>query len=147
RSTTRVLTMERLAGRPLFELFDADGSDADAAATRNRAARAIFRFAFGAPLVHGIFNADPHPGNYLILHGTPALGFVDFGSAAQLSDEMRDADRRLFLAMIHRDGEALRYAAHDEGLVAHATVFEGETWREWEKTLAAPFLQRGEFAL
>jgi predicted unusual protein kinase regulating ubiquinone biosynthesis (AarF/ABC1/UbiB family) len=145
RSTARVLTMERLAGRPLFELFDSNGADAEA--TRNRAARAIFRFAFGAPLVHGIFNADPHPGNYLILDGTPALGFVDFGSAVELSDDMRDADRRLFLAMIHRDGEALRHAAHAEGLVAHATVFEGETWREWEKTLAAPFLQRGEFAL
>jgi predicted unusual protein kinase regulating ubiquinone biosynthesis (AarF/ABC1/UbiB family) len=142
RSTARVLTMERLAGRPLFALFDGD-----AEATRNRAARAIFRFAFGAPLLHGIFNADPHPGNYLILDGTPALGFVDFGSAAQLSDEMREADRRLFLAMIHRDGEELRYAAHAEGLVGHATVFEGEIWREWEKTLAAPFLQRGELVL
>lgn len=140
RSTARVLTMERLDGRAIADLAE---DDADA---RRRGARAIFQFAFGAPLRHGIFNADPHPGNYLVL-ADEKVGFVDFGSSAELSDEMRAADRRLFLSMIQRDGETLRHAAHEEGLVAEAAVFEGSTWREWEKTLAAPFLQRGEFTL
>jgi predicted unusual protein kinase regulating ubiquinone biosynthesis (AarF/ABC1/UbiB family) len=114
--------------------------------SRQRGARAIFQFAFGAPLKHGIFNSDPHPGNYLVLDGAK-VGFVDFGSCAALSEEMHAADRRLWLAMIHRDGETLRHAAHEEGLVAEATVFEGSTWREWEKALAAPFLTRGDFTL
>ncbi|MDB4967044.1 MAG: hypothetical protein JWN44_2733 [Myxococcales bacterium] len=140
RSTARVLTMERLDGQTLPAL--ADGGDLEA---RNRAATAIFRFAFGAPLQHGIFNADPHPGNYLVLDG--AIGFVDFGSAAELTPEMRAADHQLFLSMIHRDGEALRHAANLEGLVADAKVFEGSIWREWEQTLAAPFLRRGEVTL
>ena len=140
RSTARVLTMERLEGRAIADLAT---DDADA---RRRGARAIFRFAFGAPLQHGIFNADPHPGNYLILPGEK-VGFVDFGSAAALPDELRATERRLFLAMIQRDGETLRHAAHAEGLVADATVFEGSIWREWEEALAAPFLTRGEFTL
>src|SRR5262249_41264083 len=88
RSTARVLTRGRLEGRAIAALAEAD---ADA---RRRGARAIFRFAFGAPLQHGIFNADPHPGNYLIL-AEEKVGFVDFGSAAELSDEQRAADRRL----------------------------------------------------
>jgi predicted unusual protein kinase regulating ubiquinone biosynthesis (AarF/ABC1/UbiB family) len=143
RSTARVLTMERLDGRALAAF--ADDADDDA---RRAVARTLFRFAFGAPLLHGIFNADPHPGNYLIPdHGGGSVGFVDFGSAAELSPEMRDADRRLFLAMVRRDGEMLRHAAHQQGLVGAAHVFEGETWRAWEQALAAPFLARGEHAL
>ncbi len=141
RSTARVLTMDRLDGRAIADLATDD------AEARRRGARAIFRFAFGAPLEHGIFNADPHPGNYLILDGEK-VGFVDFGSAAALSDELRAADRRLFLSMIQRDGETLRHAAHEEGLVgADAGVFEGSIWREWEDLLARPFLTRGEFTL
>jgi predicted unusual protein kinase regulating ubiquinone biosynthesis (AarF/ABC1/UbiB family) len=141
RSTARVLTMERLDGRTLPSLAE----EGDLAA-RTRAAVTIFRFAFGAPLLHGIFNADPHPGNYLVLDGD-RIGFVDFGSAAELTPEMRAADHRLFLSMIHRDGETLRHAANAEGLVAEAQVFEGSIWREWEQTLAAPFLKRGEVTL
>jgi predicted unusual protein kinase regulating ubiquinone biosynthesis (AarF/ABC1/UbiB family) len=140
RSTARVLTMERLDGRAIADLAEDD------AEARRRGARAIFRFAFGAPLAHGIFNADPHPGNYLILDGE-RVGFVDFGSSAELSDELRAVERRLFLAMIQRDGETLRHAAHEEGLVADAAVFEGSIWREWEEALARPFLTRGEFTL
>ncbi|MGZ3439552.1 MAG: ABC1 kinase family protein, partial [Polyangia bacterium] len=140
RSTAKVLTMERLDGRAIADLAEDD------AEARRRGARAIFRFAFGAPLQHGIFNADPHPGNYLILDGEK-VGFVDFGSCAELSDELRAADRRLFLSMIHRDGETLRHAAYEEGIVADASVFEGSIWREWEKALAAPFLTRGEHTL
>jgi predicted unusual protein kinase regulating ubiquinone biosynthesis (AarF/ABC1/UbiB family) len=140
RSTARVLTMERLDGDAMAEF--ADAGDADA---KRFVARTIFRFAFGAPLEHGIFNADPHPGNYLVLDGK--VGFVDFGSAAELTPEMREADRALMLAMIRRDGEMLRHAAHVEGLVGDATVFEGSIWREWEEALSAPFLTRGEFTL
>ncbi|HEY2744479.1 MAG TPA: AarF/UbiB family protein, partial [Polyangia bacterium] len=141
RSTARVLTMDRLDGRAIADLAEDD------AEARRRGARAIFRFAFGAPLRHGIFNADPHPGNYLILDGEK-VGFVDFGSSAALTDELRAADRRLFLSMIQRDGETLRHAAHEEGLVASdAGVFEGSIWREWEDLLARPFLTRGEFTL
>lgn len=134
RSSGRLLTMQRLDGTTLGAVAAAD------AETRQRAARAIFRFAFGGPLQHGIFNADPHPGNYLADGGR--IGFVDFGSSAELSDEMRAADKKLFLAMIHRDGEELRHAAHTAGLVGEARVFESAAWREWEEALSAPFLPR-----
>ncbi len=139
RSTGRLLTMTRLDGATLAAVAAQD------AETRQRTARAIFRFAFGAPLKHGIFNADPHPGNYLADGGR--VGFVDFGSSAELSDDMRAADRRLFLALIHRDGEELRHAAHTEGLVAEARTFETAAWREWEEALSAPFLSRAAVTL
>jgi predicted unusual protein kinase regulating ubiquinone biosynthesis (AarF/ABC1/UbiB family) len=137
RSRDNVLSMQRLDGRPLAELADATQAERDAIA------RTIFRFAVGTPLLHGLFNADPHPGNYLVLDGAAGrVGFVDFGSVSELGDEMREADRQLWLALIHRDGEALRHAAHRQGLVPSAETFESATWREWERVLGEPFLSR-----
>jgi predicted unusual protein kinase regulating ubiquinone biosynthesis (AarF/ABC1/UbiB family) len=133
RSTGRILTMERLDGRPLAEVVDED--------ERNKVAATIFRFAFGGVLRFGRFNADPHPGNYLAL-SDGRVGFVDFGSAAQLDDETWQADRKLFLALIHREGEELRHATHLEGLVGDASVFEGSIWREWEQAFGDRFLTR-----
>jgi ubiquinone biosynthesis protein len=49
----------------------------------------------------GIFNADPHPGNVLILaDGT--LGQIDFGSAGRLHAAQRLAPGRLLLASTAR---------------------------------------------
>ena len=137
RSGDRVLAMEHLDGKPLAEFEHAPQ------AVRDALARTIFRFTLGAPLIHGLFNADPHPGNYLVLDGAAGrVGFIDFGSVAELSDEMRAADHQLWLALIHRDGEALRHAANRQGLVAAADTFESAGWREWERALGEPFLTR-----
>jgi predicted unusual protein kinase regulating ubiquinone biosynthesis (AarF/ABC1/UbiB family) len=136
-SSRSVLVMERLEGVPLAS-FTGDGS---------RVAEIIFRFAFGSPICFGVFNADPHPGNYLVLDGGARVGFVDFGGVGELDGEVRAAEEQLWRALITRDGEALRHAAHLSGLVARAEVFEGETWREWEKLFAAPFLHRGPWTL
>jgi predicted unusual protein kinase regulating ubiquinone biosynthesis (AarF/ABC1/UbiB family) len=136
QSTRSILVMQRLEGVPLTQL---EGDPA-------RTAEAIFRFAIGSPLIFGVFNADPHPGNYLLLKDG-RVGFVDFGCVAELSEEVHAAEKQLWLALIHRDGESLRHAANLMGLVARAEVFEGETWREWEKLFGAPFLTRGLFQL
>jgi len=143
RSAARVLTMERLDGSSLAQLAR-DGSDAE----RAQVARTILRFALGSPLLHGLFNADPHPGNYLVLGAAAGrVGFVDFGCVGTLTPELQAADRQLWRAMIIREGEELRHAAYLQGLVTDADVFENQTWREWEQALAAPFLARGDFEL
>ena len=148
RSTGRVLTMERLRGRSLPAVMRQGDLTA-----RSAVARTIFRFAFSSPLLHGLINADPNPGNYLILDEKPGprgearVGFVDFGCTANLPEALRAADRDLWLAMIHRDGEALRFAAHRQGLIPSATSFNSSTYRTWEKLLGSPFLERGEVEL
>jgi predicted unusual protein kinase regulating ubiquinone biosynthesis (AarF/ABC1/UbiB family) len=136
RSTRSILVMQRLDGVPLSKL---EGDPA-------RVAETIFRFTVGSPLLFGVFNADPHPGNYLVL-ADGRVGFVDFGCVAELSEAVHQAEKQLWRALVTRDGESLRHAAHLMGLVARAEVFEGETWREWEKLFGAPFLTRGPFRL
>lgn len=134
-STIRVLTMERLSGRSLPE-FAASGSKEERAAV----AAIILRFAFLSPWRHRIVNLDPNPGNYLIQPS--CVGFVDFGCTAEVPEELALADRQIFLSMMHRDGEKLRYAAHRAGLIPHAISFNSSTYRRWEQTLAAPFLSQ-----
>lgn len=143
RSSQRVLTMTRLAGTPLSALVD----DPDQA-KRSRVARALFRFAFGSPLRGGLVNADPHPGNFLVLDAeTAQLGCLDFGCVTEVEHGSKSAEQQLWLSLIIRDGEGLRHAAHRMGLVNDVAVFEGEAWREWEQLLGKPFLTRGEFEL
>lgn len=139
RSTRRVLTMTRLRGRALTDVVAA-GSEAE----RSAVARTLFRFTFGAPLKHGLLNGDPHPGNYLVLDAAAGkVGFLDFGFVVEMDEALHAIDRRMFLSLVHRDGEALRYAAYELGLVPKVGVFDHGAWRDFERALARPFAQRG----
>ncbi|MGY3680953.1 AarF/UbiB family protein [Streptomyces sp. TE33382] len=52
-------------------------------------------------MLGGVFHADPHPGNVLLL-SSGELGLIDFGSVGRLDRTMRSALRDLLLAF-HRD--------------------------------------------
>src|SRR5262245_47560694 len=58
-SAQRVLTSEWVDGMPWSE-FEATATEAE----RQRAGEVLFRFAEGSIWNHGVFNGDPHPGNY-----------------------------------------------------------------------------------
>jgi predicted unusual protein kinase regulating ubiquinone biosynthesis (AarF/ABC1/UbiB family) len=73
RSSLRVMTSEWVDGLT-FAQFEEQASDEH----RQRAAETLFRFAQGSIQRHGVFNGDPHPGNYKFqLGGT--MTFLDFG--------------------------------------------------------------------
>jgi len=72
-STRRVLTTELLEGQSYYEFRDtAAQEEIDATA------EVLYEFVFGTFHRHGLFNADPHPGNYIFLGGG-RVGFLDFG--------------------------------------------------------------------
>ncbi|HEY1636676.1 MAG TPA: AarF/ABC1/UbiB kinase family protein [Acidimicrobiales bacterium] len=77
-STGRVLTMDYVHGRRWAEAIDADD------ALRWRWGEAIFRFVFSSLHRHGVFNADPHPGNYLF-HDDGTVTFLDFGAVKRFT--------------------------------------------------------------
>jgi predicted unusual protein kinase regulating ubiquinone biosynthesis (AarF/ABC1/UbiB family) len=72
-STGRVLTMERLAGRPL-PVFAASAPES----AKQRAGMALARAFLKMQYLHRAIHADPHPGNYLFLPDG-RLGILDFG--------------------------------------------------------------------
>jgi ubiquinone biosynthesis protein len=53
-------------------------------------------------LLDGVFHADPHPGNVLVL-ADGRLGLLDFGSVGRLDTSVRAALQRLLLAMDRAD--------------------------------------------
>jgi ubiquinone biosynthesis protein len=49
-------------------------------------------------MIEGIFHADPHPGNVLLL-ADGQLGLLDFGSVGRIDAGLRAALQRLLLAV------------------------------------------------
>src|SRR5262249_30557690 len=60
---------------------------ADPHDARNRWAEILYRFVFGSIIRHGVFNGDPHPGNYLFTDDG-RVAFLDFGCTKWFPQEM-----------------------------------------------------------
>lgn len=97
--TRRVLVMERLDG---VAVSKAGPALADGTIDRERLARGLFDTVLRQIVIDGVFHADPHPGNILLLTDG-RLGLIDFGSVGQLDSELRAALQRLLLALDRRD--------------------------------------------
>ncbi len=93
-STQRVLVMQRLDGT---RLADAPGL-ADPMAT----ARTVLDFLVRQVVVDGLFHADPHPGNLLMLPDG-SIGLLDFGSVGRLDQGLREALQRLLIGVDRAD--------------------------------------------
>ncbi len=56
--------------------------------------------------IHGLFHADPHPGNIHVLPGN-IICIFDFGMAGRLDDELKLHLTELLLCVLHRDVDRL----------------------------------------
>jgi predicted unusual protein kinase regulating ubiquinone biosynthesis (AarF/ABC1/UbiB family) len=140
-SGARVMTAERLAGAPLLTFAAEAGEEARAAV-----ALTIFRFAWSAPLLHKLLNADPNPGNYLVLDGAAGkVGFLDFGCAITLDDATIATERALWRALVTGEPDEFRAALSREGLLGKPRTLDSVTYREWERYLVAPFVEGKPF--
>jgi predicted unusual protein kinase regulating ubiquinone biosynthesis (AarF/ABC1/UbiB family) len=72
-SHKRVMTTELLEGHTYQHVREHMHQDA-----KDRVAQTLYEFVFGSFHRHGVFNADPHPGNYVFL-SDERVGFLDFG--------------------------------------------------------------------
>lgn len=85
-SSGRVLVMERLHGTPLSDGDSAlTGLDRD---TRSSIANELLASLLDGIFVHGVFHADLHPGNIMILDDG-RVGLLDFGAVGVLDGETR----------------------------------------------------------
>ncbi|MGW5741249.1 ABC1 kinase family protein [Amycolatopsis sp. NPDC003861] len=100
-STDRVLVMSRLDGKPLTAAKDLP------AAERRRLARSLLRCLLDQVMLGGVFHADPHPGNLMLL-GDGRLGLLDFGSVGRLDAGLRAGLQNLLLALDRGDPAGLR---------------------------------------
>jgi ubiquinone biosynthesis protein len=97
--TQRVLVMQRLRGTPLGA---ADAVIAERDLDREVLACALLEFMLRQIMLDGVFHADPHPGNVMVL-ADGRLGLLDFGSVGRLDASLRSALQRLLLALDRGD--------------------------------------------
>ena len=99
-----VLVMERLDGMPLAA---AGPLLAGAGRTGRRSPARCSTRCCGRCMLHGVFHADPHPGNVLLARRRRRSALLDFGSVGRLDVTLRDALRRLLAAIDRGDPVAV----------------------------------------
>jgi ubiquinone biosynthesis protein len=104
-STRRVLTEERFAGQPLRSINGPEYHRAD----RSALAQGLFHSFARQMFEVGVFHADPHPGNVLLLPGGN-LALLDFGSVGRLDTFQQMALGQALLAIARGQARLLREA-------------------------------------
>ena len=123
-SSDRVLTMEMVDGRRWTEIDDAGQ------ALRDRWGEVIDRFFFGSIARFGMFNADPHPGNYLF-HDDGTVTFLDFGCVKRLSPATQRGFWDMPAAAVDNDAERLLRVCIDAGFFRVGDAPQTEKLLAW----------------
>lgn len=134
-SRKRVLCTELVTGQSFNEVLAAPPS------LRRTYAELLWHFVFKGLLVHGRFNADPHPGNF-IFHPNGSISFLDFGCIQTLdAEQQRGAQEMHASTIVHDEPRFMRAAAkmsqtqpgpYESDLLAYL-------WRCYEPLKHAPF--------
>ncbi len=110
-STRRVLTMEYIPGPALKRAVLSPGLG-------HRLARDLSTALFNQIFIHGLFHADPHPGNLVYSDGG-ILALLDFGSVARLSPGALNELVGLVTSAVQRDYMLLARQIVRSGYVSH----------------------------
>ena len=112
-STTRVLCTALMDGVGFEEACAADEAE------RRRWCETLWHFVYGSIMVGGMFNADPHPGNYL-MQPDGRVVFFDFGCVQTIEPE-----RRELMLQAHDAAGAGDYPRFDEAAAQMLMVAPG----------------------
>jgi predicted unusual protein kinase regulating ubiquinone biosynthesis (AarF/ABC1/UbiB family) len=136
-STSRVLVAEWVDGMTFEEVKQLPQEE------RDRFGEIVFRFCFGSIYHLQHFNADAHPGNYLLMpHGRVA--FLDFGMTKQLDTEQIELEIAAIEAMLEQDPERLRVALGDLGFLRRPKRFDAERLMEHVREVGGWYLEDRE---
>jgi ubiquinone biosynthesis protein len=107
-SGATVLTMEYLRGTKITEVTDEQFD-------RKELARRIVEESFHQLFDDGLFHADPHPGNLIVLPDK-RVGMLDFGLVGRLSPGMRQTLVMLTLAVALKDPDTVARILYRVGI-------------------------------
>ncbi len=88
-------------------------------------ARSSFASRFGSIYHLQHFNADAHPGNYILMEDG-RVAFLDFGMTKRLDREQIVLEQRAVDAAVRKDPESLREALHELGFVKNPSKLDAE---------------------
>jgi ubiquinone biosynthesis protein len=103
-TTKRLLVLEKVDGRKISRFYKNKS-----AALKKAIAKAYIRCFFKQMLIHGFFQADPHPANIFvsIRKGKPVISLVDFGMVGRLDRELRDSFATTMVLLVDRNVKGL----------------------------------------
>src|SRR2546430_6318691 len=106
---------------------------------RDRFGEIVFRFCFGSIYHLQHFNADAHPGHYvLMLDGKVA--FLDFGMTKQLDKEQIELEIAALEAAFDNDPEGLVSALHDLGFLRNPKRIDAERLMDHVKAVGGGYM-------
>ncbi|MGK2958857.1 MAG: ABC1 kinase family protein [Acidimicrobiales bacterium] len=119
-TTRRVLTMERIYGYKIDDLFELNTKGWDLAGTLKSGVRAWME----AALEHGYFHGDVHAGN-LMLDEDGVMVFLDFGIMGRLDNKTKEVMRHgLPALLIDGDFKEVAKAIYELGAILNAEDLE-----------------------
>jgi predicted unusual protein kinase regulating ubiquinone biosynthesis (AarF/ABC1/UbiB family) len=116
----------RLSRRRVLVTEYVDGRDFEQVKKLDQEARDIFgeivlRFYFGSIYHLQHFNADSHPGNYVLMDDD-RVAFLDFGMTKKLSEEQIRLEQRAVMAASRGDAEGLKQALAELGFIDDMSI-------------------------
>jgi ubiquinone biosynthesis protein len=110
RTTSRVITLERIRGMKITDLAALDDAGLDRHQLAKQGVEVIAKMVFQ----DRFFHADPHPGNFFIQPGG-RVGLIDFGMVGTVDAELRDQLGKLLIALVRGDPHRLAAALIELG--------------------------------
>jgi ubiquinone biosynthesis protein len=101
--TRRVLVMSRVQGE---DLSRCNATATFAPAVRHQMAKTITETYMQMLFKHGLFHADPHPGN-LIVKSDGQIGILDFGMVGRIDSRLREQIEEMLVAISMADSARL----------------------------------------
>jgi predicted unusual protein kinase regulating ubiquinone biosynthesis (AarF/ABC1/UbiB family) len=137
-SRRRVLVTEYVDGQGFEAVKELDSEQ------RSRFGEIVFRFCFGSIYHLQHFNADSHPGNYLLM-GDGRVAFLDFGMTKKLDVEQIRLEQLAVDAAVRRDPDGLRQALHDLGFVRNPSKLDAELLMDHVMLIGGWYMEDREY--
>jgi ubiquinone biosynthesis protein len=102
RTTSRVLTLERMRGMNIGDAEALDAAGVDRKHVARRGADIVLQMTFE----DRFFHADLHPGN-LFIHDDGTIALIDFGMVGEIGEELRGQLSGLFVGLVRGNAELL----------------------------------------
>jgi predicted unusual protein kinase regulating ubiquinone biosynthesis (AarF/ABC1/UbiB family) len=135
-TTPRVLTQAFVDGRRWAAALDSEQE------LKDRWGEIIMRFVFGGLYRTGLFNGDPHPGNYLF-HEDGTVTFLDFGCVQRYDERQLALMLRLGNVVIAGDAPGLKAVCIEMGFFPPGDKVDADRLFEWYQEAWAPSLVDG----
>ena len=139
-SRRRVLVSDWVEGMPFEEVKRLPQTD------RDRCGEIVFRFSFGSIYHLRHFNADAHPGNYVLMDDG-RVAFLDFGMTKRLDQEQIELEVTAIEAVLANEPERLRVALHDLGFLSEPQRIDAERLMAHVKAVGGWYMEDREVTI